>query len=118
MSSHPVTQPSADRHSAVTQPSLNRIPPRHSAVEPNRHSAATTPSLNRWLTAQRRFKQGFSAGIYQEGLSPSALILQLGLQHRLAACSAPAARDGLRSMLSTSKTKQTLNTLGAWNRER
>src|SRR5277367_4122289 len=110
MSSHPVTQPSADRHSAVTQPSLNRIP--------TRHSAATTPSLNRWLTAQRRFKQGFSAGIYQEGLSPSALILQLGLQHRLAACSAPAARDGLRSMLSTSKTKQTLNTLGAWNRER
>ena len=61
MSNHPVTQPSADRHSAVTQPSLNRIPPRHSAVEPNRQSAATTSSLSRWLTAQRRFKQGFSA---------------------------------------------------------
>ena len=113
MSDHPVTQPSSDRHSALTQPSLNRIAPRHSAVEPNRHSAAITPSLSRRLRAQRRFKQGFSAGIYQEGLSLSALILQLGVEHRLAACSAPPARDGLRGMLSTSKTKQTLNTLGA-----
>jgi hypothetical protein len=118
MSNHPVAQPLPNRHLAVTQPSLNRIPSRYSAVEPNRHSGATTPSLSGWLTAQRRFKQGFSAAIYQEGLSLSALILQLGLQHRLAACSAPAARDELRGMLSTSKTKQTLNTLGAWNRER
>ena len=103
MSNHPVTQPSADRHSAVTQPSLNRIPPRHSAV-----GSRLSDGLSR----------GSQLGIYQEGLSLSALILQLGLQHRLAACSAPAARDGLRGMLSTSKTKQTLNTLGAWNRER
>jgi len=118
MSNHPLTQPSAYRHSAVIQPSLNRKSPRYSAVQPNRESVVATSSLSRWLTAQRRFKQGFSAGIYQEGLSLSALILQLGLQTRLAACSAPAARDGLRGMLSTSKTKQTLNTLGAWNRER
>ena len=101
----PVIEPLASDHRAVSLRSLSRRPSGHRAVKAYGHRAVTIRSSSRQRTAQRPFKHGYSALIFQLRFNLSAQTTQLDfIQHGYAASSAPSARGLV--VLASQRVKQ------------